>query len=268
MPTGLTGLDAALLGAMFDASMFPCRPHARTTAAVDHIAGANACGAAEAWTALQRLAAPWLLPMPLVSSHGNVGTMYDPATEPRFTECRLTNAGQLAVQSARQQIATLPIGLINGEEHLTLGTHFDLWPTEVDGATLRLRPGFRPHRIIDGLRRVIADPTVADDEIVELVGEPWLGAFDRPREPLDQLLQTGNQTVRLTPLRSDDPDEGKWAYPTADVALTIGRPLPELLRNWLQSVDNRTAATIAGLDQLDALLDPDSIAPLPPPTAT
>jgi hypothetical protein len=58
--TGLTHLDSAVLGAMFDAGMFPSRPHARTLSAIERIAASKACGEAVAWLQLQALAAEWL----------------------------------------------------------------------------------------------------------------------------------------------------------------------------------------------------------------
>ena len=260
---GLNHLDAAVLGAMFDAAMFPSRVHARTTTAIDHIVTSNACGAAQAWIALQQLAAPWLAPMPLVDSHGNFGTMYEPASEPGFTECRLSNAGQLAVRSSRGHGAALPIGIVNGEIHSTLGVFFDLWPKGPLPATVELTPGFHPGGVIAAIRRLLDDPGSADDVLLALVGEPWLGPFDAPPEALDQLLEHGHQTVTLTPVSGSEPDLG---YPPAVAALNLGRPLPDLLRNWLSTVDDEPSETAAALDELAALLQPGAIAPLPPRT--
>ncbi len=258
---GLSHLDAAVLAAMFDAGMFPSRPHARTTTAIDQIVASNACGAAQAWIALQQLAAPWLAPMPLVDSHGNFGTMYDPSSEPRFTECRLSNAGQLAVRASRGHGAALPIGLINGEINTTLGVFFDLWPKDTDRATLRLAPGFQPRGVIAALHRLIQEPSAADDELLALVGEPWLGPFDAPLEPLDQFLEQGSQTLTLTPVSAP---EHELEYTSAVVELNLGQTLPDLLRNWLAAVDDAVNETAAALDQLKALLQPGAIAPLPP----
>ncbi|MFI5044059.1 MAG: hypothetical protein ACHQDC_04650 [Acidimicrobiales bacterium] len=261
---GLNHLDAAVLGAMFDAAMFPSRPHARTTKAIDHIAASKACGAAQAWISLQQLAAPWLAPMPLVDSHGNFGTMQEPASEPGFTECRLSNAGQLAVRAARGQGAALPIGLVNGDIHATLGISFDLWPKDTLSATLQLTPGFHPGGLIAAFHRLIDDPGTADDELLALVGEPWLLPFDAPPEPLDQLLAQGRQTITLTPVSGPEPD---LEFPRALVALSLGQPMPDLLRFWLSTVDDEPRETAAALDELDALLQPGAIAPLPPRTA-
>jgi hypothetical protein len=68
-----------------------------------------------AWQALIDVTQPWKLPVPLVDGIGNFGSRgSDPPAGPRYSEARLSPAGQLALAAERGQIAPVPIGMING----------------------------------------------------------------------------------------------------------------------------------------------------------
>ena len=252
---GVTDLDLAVLVRLFEEGLFPSRPHRRAAAVIDAITAAEVCGANDAWNVLQRLAAPWLSPMPLIEPHGNFGDLYDPAAHPRFVECRLSNTGQLATQSAMGQLAPLPIGLINGDMHLVLGPDFTLWQPDTQ---VSMRPALPPHSALEALGRLLADPEVTDDDLHALVSAPWLGPFAPPGVDFDELFSTGQQQMELTPLPSLDEED----YPPLRVQLLFGEPLAALLRRWTDQAHDRGDTTPA-LTLLDDLLRPGTIAPLP-----
>jgi DNA gyrase/topoisomerase IV subunit A len=98
----------------------------------------------------------WLTQVPLVDPRGNFGSQgSDPPAGPRYTEARLSPVGQLALAAERDELAPVPIGLINGNTHRG-----------------GLRPPFRAEGIIDGIRLVLRKPRVASREVLDKIGPP------------------------------------------------------------------------------------------------
>lgn len=125
----------------------------RVLAAVDDSIG---LAPGYAYEVLLDLARPWTIPVRLVHGGGNLGSRgNDPAANYRYTEARLSPAGQIALAAERGELAPVPIGLINGNAHREGG-----------------RPPFRPEGIIDAMRRVIRQPEVASEGILSIVGPP------------------------------------------------------------------------------------------------
>ena len=109
-----------------------------------------------AYQLLVDLAQPWTLALPLVDGVGNFGSRgNDPPANYRYTETRLSRAGEVALAAERGTLAPVPIGLINGNTHR-------------EG----LRPPFAPDRVIKALRQVIRHPRVSDGELTEIIGAP------------------------------------------------------------------------------------------------
>lgn len=98
----------------------------------------------------------WLTQVPLIDGQGNFGSQgNDPPPGPRYTEARLSPAGQLALAAERGELAPVPIGLINGNTHRG-----------------GLRPPFRAQGIIDAIRLVLREPRAASRELLETIGPP------------------------------------------------------------------------------------------------
>jgi len=109
-----------------------------------------------AYQVLIDLAQPWKLPIPLVEGIGNLGSRgNDPPASPRYTEARLSPAGQVALAAERAQIAPVPIGMINGNTHR-------------EG----IRPPLRPAAVIDAMRQVLLKPRLAGSAITAIVFPP------------------------------------------------------------------------------------------------
>jgi DNA gyrase/topoisomerase IV subunit A len=94
--------------------------------------------------------------IPLVSGQGNFGSRgNDPPAGSRYTEARLSPAGQVVLAAERGELAPVPVGLINGNTYRK-GT----------------RPPFRPEGIISAIRRVVERPRTTSRELIEIVGPP------------------------------------------------------------------------------------------------
>jgi DNA gyrase/topoisomerase IV subunit A-like protein len=109
-----------------------------------------------AYPVLIDLIQPWKLPVPLIEGRGNFGGRgNDPPASPRYTEARLSPAGQVALAAERGEIGPVPVGMINGNTHR-------------DG----VRPPFRPGPVIDGIRAVLLRPRLSGSRITGIVGPP------------------------------------------------------------------------------------------------
>ena len=109
-----------------------------------------------AYQVLIDLAQGWKLPVPLIEGRGNFGSRgNDPPASPRYTQARLSPAGQVALAAERGQIAPVPIGMINGNTHR-------------EG----IRPPLRPAGVIDAIRQVLRKPRLPGPAITAIVGPP------------------------------------------------------------------------------------------------
>jgi DNA gyrase/topoisomerase IV subunit A len=99
------------------------------------------------------------MPVSLITPYGNFGSRGDdPAANFRYTESRLSPAGQVALAAERGELAPVPLGLINGSTHR--------------GGT---RPPFPPEAIIKALRLALRRPKATSAELIAIVGRPAYG---------------------------------------------------------------------------------------------
>ena len=154
--SGLGQVEVAILESLDNLGARPDRGHfgcAKVLAAVEKRIG---LAPGYAYQVLIDLALPWKVPVPLVDGRGNFGSRgSDPAANPRYTEARLSPAGQVALAAERGAIAPVPVGLINGNSYQQ-GT----------------RPPLRPAGVLDAVRQVIARPRVTSSEITAIIGAP------------------------------------------------------------------------------------------------
>ena len=154
--SGLGLVEVTMLEALDAAGATPDRRHrssARVLAVVEERIG---LAPGYAYQVLTDLALPWKLPVPLVDGHGNFGSPDgDPPAGWRYTEARLSPAGQVALAAERGKIAPVPAGLIIGNSYQ--------WG---------LRPPFRPAAVIEAIRRVLARPKTTSGQITAIVGPP------------------------------------------------------------------------------------------------
>jgi DNA gyrase/topoisomerase IV subunit A len=148
--------EVAIMNALDSLGARPGRRHvrnARVLAAVEEHIG---LAPGYAYQVLADQAQPWTVPVTLVDGQGNFGSRgNDPPAHFRYTEARLSPAGQVALAAERGELAPVPVGIINGS-------------TYRDGA----RPPFRPQAIIEALRQVIRRARVSSKDLIEIIGPP------------------------------------------------------------------------------------------------
>jgi DNA gyrase/topoisomerase IV, subunit A len=154
--SGLGLIDVAVLEALRGRSARRGRGFRRSSTVLTALAQAAGLAQGYGYEFLVDLAQPWKTPVPLVDGQGNFGSQgNDPPASPRYTEARLSAAGQVVLAGERGEIAPVPIGLINGNTYRQ-GT----------------RPPYRPQGIIDAIRRVLRKPRTAGQDVLDIVGPP------------------------------------------------------------------------------------------------
>ena len=139
-----------------------------------------------------RLGAPWRQNLPLIDHHGNFGSAEDPASAPRFVECRLSPAGQLAVEADLGRRPPVPVGLINGDLHRRMNDDwFEDGPPEI-----RFAPGFEPARLVTAL--IACCDGASDDDVLRRLGSPSIAETVLPAD-LEGLVATGRQRIAYRP---------------------------------------------------------------------
>jgi DNA gyrase subunit A len=174
-------VEQSILAAMDAIRARPNSYHKKSLAVLAAVEEGIGLAPGYAYEMVLDLARPWVVPIRLVDFHGNFGGRDYDAAGPRYTECRLSPAGGLALRSERGEVPPLPIGLINGNIYAQ-----------------GLRPPLDPLRAITALRRLVDKPRSPSREIVELVGPPeFLTGCDLSGD-LDSFMAGRPTALRLT----------------------------------------------------------------------
>ncbi len=154
--TGVGLVEVAVLEAIHGLGGQPDRGFRKSSRVLDAVETSIGLAPAYGYQVLVDLVQPWRMPVPLVSGQGNFGSPgNDPPAGARYTEVRLSRAGQFVVAAERGDVAPIPVGLINGNTYRE-GT----------------RPPFRPHGIMDAIRLAVRRPRATNRELEEAVGPP------------------------------------------------------------------------------------------------
>ena len=153
--SGVGLVECTILEALDSLGARP-RRHRRSAKVLERVEERIGLAPGYAYEVLLDLARPWKMPLLLVDGQGNFGSRgNDPAANYRYTDAGLTRAGEVVLAAERGSLASVPVGLINGNVYR-------------EG----LRPPFRPQAIIEALREVIQRPRVTSKDLASIVGPP------------------------------------------------------------------------------------------------
>jgi hypothetical protein len=154
--TGLGDLQVTVISALASLGAVPDAPRKRNHRVLTSLCGEQGGDARYLWTVLRDLARPWRMPYPLISFHGSsqAGDV-EPLVDARFSESRLTRLGYFLLGCELDGAEAVPFGFISGTMY-----------------TGGIRPPLDPSRVARTFRALMADPGLADREILELIGQP------------------------------------------------------------------------------------------------
>jgi len=179
--SGLGFVEVAVLETLHRIGARPDRPHHKSATALVHLDESFGIAPDYGYAALCDLARPWLVHLRCVDFHGNVGSPDFPEASPRYTEARLSPIGLLGLAAEHGEVGPVPIGLINGN-------------TYCGGS----RPPYDPRRVVEALMRLAGDPSLGDDELVDLVGAPSFPTKCEVNGELEAMTAGELATLRLT----------------------------------------------------------------------
>lgn len=190
--TGCALVELTVLEALDAVASERPRAYVRSAKALAAIEERIGLGLLYAYDLLLDLARPWVIPIATVAVQGNKGDRSFPmAAGPGYTECRLSQVGQLVLMAEAHRLAPIPVGLINGTTYRA-GT----------------QPSLEPFAVIAALRRLLEDPHIPDREVTGIAGGPYsvtgctvtgdIAALARGRRVV--LRETGQITITGVPV--------------------------------------------------------------------
>lgn len=203
---GLKPVQRRVLYGMLELGLTPDKPFKKSARIVGEVLGKyHPHGDSAVYDTMVRMAQPWTLRYPLVEGQGNFGSMdNDAPAAMRYTEARLSSIALTlladldkdtvdfapnfdeSLQEPTVLPALLPNLLLNGASGIAVGM-----ATEIP-----------PHNLSDTVRallRLLADPTVSNEELAEAIQGPDFptGGLILGKEGIRQMYLTGRGRIRI-----------------------------------------------------------------------
>jgi len=204
---GLKPVHRRILFAMHELGLLPDRPYRKCARVVGDVLGKyHPHGDQSVYDALVRLVQDFSTRYPLLSGHGNFGSVdNDPPAAMRYTECRLAGIGQNALlQEIDENIvdftdnfdgsqreptvlpAQLPIVLLNGATGIAVGMATNIPPHNLG-------------EVVDALIALIDRPNLSDEDLFALIPAPDFptGGIIVDDGSVQELYRSGRGSITL-----------------------------------------------------------------------
>ena len=176
---GLKPVHRRILYAMYELGMLPNRPYKKSARIVGEVLGKyHPHGDSAVYDAMVRLAQTWSMRYPLVDGQGNFGSIDgDSAAAMRYTEARLAHTAMEVIRDLDKDTVdfrgnfddslqeptvlptVLPTLLVNGANGIAVGMATNIPPHNL-------------REIVNGIKAVIADPEITNEELLQYVTAP------------------------------------------------------------------------------------------------
>jgi len=179
---GLKPVHRRILYQMSEMNLRPDKGHVKSARVVGEVMGKlHPHGNDPIYDALVRMAQPFSMRLPLIDGHGNFGSLgnEDPAAAMRYTECRLTPAAMLLVESIDEDVVDLAANYDGQErEPLVLPAAFpNLLVNGAAGIAVGMATNMPPHNLgetIAAARHLITHPHATLDDLMRFIPGPDL----------------------------------------------------------------------------------------------
>jgi DNA gyrase subunit A len=176
---GLKPVHRRILYAMYNANLTHDKPFRKSATIVGDVLGKyHPHGDASVYDALVRMAQDFNLRYPLVQGHGNFGSIDgDPPAAYRYTEARMSSISMELLDDIEKETVDFRGNFDNSlEEPVVLPSRFpNLIVSGSSGIAVGMATNIPPHNlgeIIDAVVRIIDEPTVDDEELIDIVKAP------------------------------------------------------------------------------------------------
>ncbi len=207
---GLKPVHTRILFAMYDGGYRPDRGYFKCARVIGEVMGQyHPHGDSAIYDALVRLAQPWSMRMPLVSSQGNFGSPgNDPAAAMRYTECRLAPlAMEMLRDIDKETVNFRPNYDGRGAEPVVLPSRFpNLLVNGSEGIAVGMATKIPPHNLREiaaGVQWYLANFDATDEELLDALIERVKGP-DFPtsglivgRRGIQEAYRTGRGSITM-----------------------------------------------------------------------
>lgn len=162
-------------------------------------------GDSAVYDALVNLAQPWGKRMPLIEGQGNFGSIDgDPPAAYRYTECRLSKAGEALLQDIEQNTVDFQDNFDDTtQEPIVLPS---VWPNILvngaDGIAVGMATHIPPHNlgeVCDAIQAIIKDPELKSNDLMQYIPGPDFptGGIIQGTGAIKSAYNTGKGIVRI-----------------------------------------------------------------------
>eukprot|EP00775_Hariotina_reticulata_P008929 gene8929-9106_t len=177
---GLKPVHRRILYAMHDLGISHSKPYKKCARVVGEVLGKyHPHGDSAVYDALVRLAQDFSMHLPLVSGHGNFGSLDDdPPAAMRYTECRLAAASEdlLLADLEADTVDFAPTFDASQEEPLVLPAKVPhLLVNGAQGIAVGIATKIPPHNLLEvtaALRALVAEPDISSQQLMQYIPAP------------------------------------------------------------------------------------------------
>src|SRR5690606_613971 len=202
---GLKPVQRRILYQMAEMGLRPDRGHVKSARVVGEVMGKlHPHGDSPIYDALVRLAQPWALRVPLVSGHGNFGSLDDGPAASRYTEARLAPAALALTENLDEDVVDF-IPNYDGQfqQPAVLPAAFpNLLVNGASGIAVGMATNMAPHNLIEvaaAAAFLLENPTATLEELMEYVPGPDFpsGGVVVGMDGVRDAYQTGRGSIRV-----------------------------------------------------------------------
>jgi len=201
---GLKPVHRRILYAMHESGLTPTRPYKKSAWTVGEVIGKyHPHGDSAVYDTMVRMAQPFAMRVPLVDGHGNFGSVDgDSAAAMRYTEARVHRMAMELLRDLDKE--TVDFGPNYDEsltEPLVLPARFpNLLVNGSAGIAVGMATNIPPHNlgeVIDGVVKLIENPEVTIDELMEVIPGPDFptGGTIMGRDGIRSAYETGRGSI-------------------------------------------------------------------------
>ena len=203
---GLKPVQRRILYTMMELSLTPDKPHRKSARIVGDCLGKyHPHGDRSVYDAMVRMAQDFVMRAPLVSGHGNFGSMDgDTAAAMRYTEARLSPIAMEMLAHIQKDTVSFSLNFDDSlKEPDMLPARFpNLLVNGASGIAVGLATNIPPHNlgeVIDGVIARIKNPNLTLDELTKHIKGPDFptGGYLLNMEQLRQAYETGRGKVAI-----------------------------------------------------------------------
>jgi len=203
---GLKPVQRRILYTMMELSLTPDKPHRKSARVVgDALGKYHPHGDKSVYDAMVRMSQDFVMRAPLVSGHGNFGSMDgDTAAAMRYTEVRLSPIAMEMLAHIHKDTVRFSFNFDDTlkEPDMLPARYPNLLVNGASGIAVGLATNIPPHNlveVIDGVIARIQNPKISLDEIMQFIKGPDFptGGYLLNMEQLRQAYETGRGKVAI-----------------------------------------------------------------------